>query len=43
MIADSNPCENDASCVEMINGYECACQEDFSGDNCEIDEFFGEE
>ena len=31
----SDPCLNDATCVEQVNGYECQCPEGFVGTNCE--------
>lgn len=34
----SNPCNNDATCVEVADGYKCVCQAGFTGPNCEIDE-----
>ena len=31
----SDPCLNDATCVEQVNGYECQCPAGFVGTNCE--------
>ena len=42
IFCDSDPCHNDAKCVDVSDGYECECLGEFSGDNCETDDFFGE-
>lgn len=34
----SNPCNNDATCVEVAEGYKCVCQPGFTGTNCEVEE-----
>ena len=31
----SNPCRNNASCIDQINGYLCACPKSFLGAQCE--------
>ena len=31
----SNPCQNDGSCIDGINSYECICVDGWSGENCE--------
>nr|XP_054768408.1 mucin-17-like [Lytechinus pictus] len=31
----SNPCQNNATCEDVINGYICECAEGFNGTNCE--------
>ena len=37
---DLDPCENDGTCVEVANGYQCWCGTNYTGANCEseIDE-----
>ncbi len=35
----SNPCQNDGSCNDEINGYSCTCQEGFEGPACEISKY----
>lgn len=32
----SNPCRNNGSCVDLVDGYKCLCPNDTNGDNCEI-------
>ena len=32
---ESNPCENDGACMDMEDGYECACEGGFTGTHCE--------
>ncbi|XP_033726987.1 fibropellin-1-like [Pecten maximus] len=32
---DSNPCHNNASCLELTGGYYCACQGNYTGTQCE--------
>ena len=36
----SSPCQNNATCTDLINDYNCTCQPGFAGKNCEenIDE-----
>ena len=31
----SQPCRNNGSCREAVNGYTCACESGYSGTNCE--------
>ena len=31
----SFPCMNGATCLEMVNGYQCQCAAGFTGDSCE--------
>ena len=33
----SNPCQNDATCIDGIANYTCSCADGFEGDTCEID------
>ena len=32
----NNPCQNGATCTDMVNQYNCTCVDGYSGDNCEI-------
>jgi uncharacterized protein YegL len=32
----SNPCQNGASCTDLINGYTCDCVGSFTGKNCDV-------
>lgn len=32
----SQPCQGNATCVDLINGYACECSLGFAGRNCEI-------
>ncbi|XP_068719046.1 sushi, von Willebrand factor type A, EGF and pentraxin domain-containing protein 1-like [Montipora capricornis] len=34
----SNPCNNDATCVEVTDGYRCICKPGFTGANCEVED-----
>ena len=31
----SNPCENGGTCTDVPNGYTCACQSGYTGDECQ--------
>lgn len=31
----SNPCQNNATCQNLINGYRCSCLPGYSGTNCQ--------
>ena len=31
----SNPCQNDATCIDGINSYRCSCRGGFLGTHCE--------
>ncbi|PIK60094.1 putative cadherin EGF LAG seven-pass G-type receptor 2 isoform X3, partial [Apostichopus japonicus] len=33
----SNPCKNNAECVQTESGYTCICEDRFAGINCELD------
>lgn len=33
----SNPCENNAECIDRINDYQCNCYPGYTGKNCEED------
>lgn len=32
----SNPCLNNATCLDMVNSYACNCPFDWAGTHCEI-------
>ena len=32
----SNPCQNDGTCVDIINSYKCKCAIEYTGTSCEI-------
>jgi len=32
----SSPCQHAGTCIELITGYYCSCQMNYSGDYCEI-------
>ncbi|KAL3282925.1 hypothetical protein HHI36_006083 [Cryptolaemus montrouzieri] len=34
---DSNPCLNNGTCLDAVNGYLCRCPSGYSGIHCEID------
>ncbi len=34
----SNPCQNNGSCIDGVNGYNCSCVAGFNGRNCETGE-----
>ncbi|XP_032817443.2 protein eyes shut homolog [Petromyzon marinus] len=34
---ESSPCENGATCRDLVNGFTCVCAIGFSGDRCEVD------
>ena len=36
----SDPCENDAPCTLLADGYTCDCVDGFVGDNCGAGENF---
>ena len=32
---ESNPCENDGVCIDVIDGHECECESGYTGPVCE--------
>jgi len=34
----SNPCQNAARCMDLVNGYDCICPIGYTGTYCEISE-----
>ena len=32
---ESNPCQNGATCIDHVNGYNCDCADEYYGDLCE--------
>lgn len=32
---ESNPCDNEGTCVDITDGYYCLCSHEFDGDHCE--------
>ena len=32
----SRPCQNGANCVDLVNAFECECEDGFTGDLCEV-------
>lgn len=32
----SSPCRNNATCTDMVDGYNCTCSDGFMGELCEI-------
>ena len=36
---ESNPCQNEGSCVKKIGAYTCNCEAGCTGDNCETGKF----
>ena len=37
----SNPCEHNGSCNDVVNGFQCDCQNGYSGTKCETGENIG--
>ena len=37
---DPNPCENGASCMDKLNGYNCSCADGYEGENCQTSTLF---
>ena len=34
---ESNPCINNGTCVDEVDGYECTCVPEYAGKHCEGD------
>ena len=34
---DSSPCENNSTCIDLLNGFECNCTANYTGVRCEIE------
>ena len=32
---ESDPCQNDGSCTDGVNGYTCSCADGYNGTDCE--------
>ena len=32
---NSSPCQNNGSCLERVNGFECGCMSGYTGEKCE--------
>ena len=32
----SNPCENNGTCTDLIDGYNCRCSDGYTGYNCSV-------
>ena len=35
---ESNPCTNDGTCVNLVNGFSCNCTDKYNGSRCNIGE-----
>lgn len=33
---NSDPCQNDGTCVDQVDGFMCQCQDGYAGDMCDI-------
>ena len=33
---NSRPCKNNATCIDLLSGYECKCKKGFRGTDCEL-------
>ena len=36
---DSDPCVNDGTCVDDVNGYNCDCVRGYADENCDVGEY----
>ena len=35
----SNPCQNNATCVDKVNAYQCRCLDGYVGRRCEVSKY----
>ena len=36
---DSKPCQNNATCIDLVNSYRCQCIAGYTGNQCEKGEY----
>ena len=34
---ESSPCDNNSTCIDLLNGFECNCTANYTGVRCEIE------
>ena len=39
---NSNPCYNNGTCIDLLNGYHCNCSVGYDGTQCELGKLFCE-
>ena len=37
-----NPCKNDGSCTDLVNGFSCSCVAGYNGDDCSSGKYHSE-